>query len=400
MKEITVTLETVTPLFLGGANPRGAPELRAPSFRGALRYWLRAALGGALGDNAETVRQEEAVVFGSTDEKTGSASAITVRLAADAPMPQQYTRQPSVVVEKGGKRFKQPVGRDYLYWSMAESGKLEKGNYQPPKQFYPAGIPFNVTLSSRSRAYNADQSFGQAMAALWLLVHLGGIGSRSRRTGGSLSVKGKYEIEGLKFQLETDALTEIVKQLSAGLRKVRERFSYIGTSTVSQPFPAFDILYPKACRVWVLDVWSNSERAVNAIGEAMRDFRTYREPDHTNVARWLAGENIYTVERAVFGLPLPYRYSDGGPSGVVQGRIRKPAIDRRASPLWLKVSKTVNGRYVGVATLFKSAFLPTGEKLHAKTKGTPPPINAPEDYMLIEQWIAEKFPKSQEVRYA
>lgn len=43
-RTLTVTLETVTPLFLGGADPRGAPELRAPAFRGALRYWLRATL--------------------------------------------------------------------------------------------------------------------------------------------------------------------------------------------------------------------------------------------------------------------------------------------------------------------------------------------------------------------
>jgi len=42
---LTITLETVTPLFLGGADPRGAPELRPPAFRGAMRYWLRAALG-------------------------------------------------------------------------------------------------------------------------------------------------------------------------------------------------------------------------------------------------------------------------------------------------------------------------------------------------------------------
>ncbi len=39
MRQLTVTLETVTPMFLGGAEPRGKPELRAPSFRGALRYW-------------------------------------------------------------------------------------------------------------------------------------------------------------------------------------------------------------------------------------------------------------------------------------------------------------------------------------------------------------------------
>lgn len=36
--ELKLTLETVTPLFLGGADPRGAPELRPPSLRGAMRY--------------------------------------------------------------------------------------------------------------------------------------------------------------------------------------------------------------------------------------------------------------------------------------------------------------------------------------------------------------------------
>ncbi len=45
MFQLSVTLETVTPLFLGGADPRGAPDLRSSAFRGALRYWLRAALG-------------------------------------------------------------------------------------------------------------------------------------------------------------------------------------------------------------------------------------------------------------------------------------------------------------------------------------------------------------------
>lgn len=41
-----VKLQTVTPLFLGGANPDEGPELRPASVRGVLRYWLRAALGG------------------------------------------------------------------------------------------------------------------------------------------------------------------------------------------------------------------------------------------------------------------------------------------------------------------------------------------------------------------
>lgn len=44
---LTVTLETVTPLFLGGAVPGESPELRPSSFRGVMRYWLRAALGNS-----------------------------------------------------------------------------------------------------------------------------------------------------------------------------------------------------------------------------------------------------------------------------------------------------------------------------------------------------------------
>ena len=35
VRSMRVTLETVTPLFLGGAEARGVPELRPPSFRGA-----------------------------------------------------------------------------------------------------------------------------------------------------------------------------------------------------------------------------------------------------------------------------------------------------------------------------------------------------------------------------
>jgi CRISPR type III-B/RAMP module RAMP protein Cmr1 len=39
MKEVELTLETVTPLFLGGAEQQ--PELRPASVRGALRYCAR-----------------------------------------------------------------------------------------------------------------------------------------------------------------------------------------------------------------------------------------------------------------------------------------------------------------------------------------------------------------------
>jgi CRISPR-associated protein Cmr1 len=42
MEKLTVTLKTITPLFLGGAEPVMQAELCAPSIKGAMRLWYRA----------------------------------------------------------------------------------------------------------------------------------------------------------------------------------------------------------------------------------------------------------------------------------------------------------------------------------------------------------------------
>src|SRR5438876_480025 len=70
MQEVTFEVETITPLFLAGADQTKA-ELRAPSFRGEMRYWLRALVGGLVGTDQEgltKVRDAETLVFGATDQ--------------------------------------------------------------------------------------------------------------------------------------------------------------------------------------------------------------------------------------------------------------------------------------------------------------------------------------------
>lgn len=73
MQTVKIELETVTPLFLSGATQR-EPELRVPTLRGALRYWLRALLGSQYDEKATF--QQESQVFGNTEQR----SAIGVRL--------------------------------------------------------------------------------------------------------------------------------------------------------------------------------------------------------------------------------------------------------------------------------------------------------------------------------
>ncbi|MGH7963652.1 MAG: type III-B CRISPR module RAMP protein Cmr1 [Candidatus Binatia bacterium] len=153
-KTLTVTLETVTPLFLGGAEPRGAPELRSPAFRGALRYWLRAALGGVIGDNSlDGLHKLESAVFGSTDY----GSPMQVRL------------------------------RGTLRSSEEKTLPHKEGREVGPRQAFTSGQTFEL-LMSQLRS-NDETTWQTACSALNLALTFGGVGLRSRRGYGTLRVR-------------------------------------------------------------------------------------------------------------------------------------------------------------------------------------------------------------------
>ena len=376
MANLTLTLETITPLFLSGAEPRGAPELREPSVRGALRYWLRAALGAVFGDrDLKGVKDAESQVFGST--KRASNVVVTLSHPELNVMPFQKER-----TQQSGGRHPKPSGRDYLFWSMAGFST------QPAKQAI-SKTSFTLTLGPRAGVSDENILF-QAQAALWLWIHLGGLGSRARRTAGSLRVAAPVTAAELNFQTpETPG--DLAVLLGQGLGGIRRRLAEIHNRSIPAlvPFTSFDVLHPKTSSIWVLTgsrPWTTAEQAVEGIGAGMRDFRSYRPPDHDNVRDWLdKGKRPPTVERAAFGLPLPFRYSDGGPADVLQGRDH----DRRSSPLSLRVSQLASGQFVGVAVLFESALLPRGEVLQFQRSRRDTAL--PKDYALIRQFIADKF---------
>ncbi len=375
IRRLVVDVETVTPLFLGGTDPRGEPELRSPAFRGALRYWWRALAGGVVGTD---VAGPEAEIFGTTEK--GSRVIIRVH-GAPATQPFQSHRPP-------GLQPRQSSGHDYLYWSM----RGFRG--EPGRKSIRPGERFKVEIRAWPGA--PDTSLWHAGAALWLLLHLGGLGSRARRTAGSLIACSEPQelnqpIPLPSFGVEASTGADLAKELGEGLCLLRESMARI--LEVRQPTTTgqFDVLHPDFCRIWVIAgrrPWKRWLEAVEGIGQVMRDFRNRRPPDYQNVRRWLTGKSKSeaappTVERAVFGLPLPFRYnSHPRVSGVIQGAQHK----RRASPLHLRVTRLTNGTFVGVAVLFKSQFLPSNERLKiTRGKGKAPP---PDDYGLIEEFVA------------
>jgi CRISPR-associated protein Cmr1 len=358
-KAMTVALEAVTPLFLAGAEPRGQPELRPPAFRGALRYWLRAALGGVLGDDAEKVARAEAAVFGSTNPEWGGAGAVTVRIRHGLlPQPQPYQRTSL-------------TGSGYLFWSMAESGRGRPDRHQAAKKFFPQGTSCDLTLACRPGVGAPDAALPQAAAALWLLVHLGGVGSRARRAGGSLAVREALEFQGLRFTLRGNDANAVAGELAAGLRRVREICAQTSGGDAQRALQAptsFDVLHPDACRIWVLGLWPTVDAALTVTGDRLRQTR----------------QRLPTATRVAFGLPM---------QGVEADR-----ADRRASPLWLRIAP-VGNRYVAVATLFRSTFLPPDARLSVNGQPGLPPT----DYRVVEEtvaaWVKER-PGGAEVRYA
>jgi CRISPR-associated protein Cmr1 len=334
MQEAIFTLQTITPLFMAGADQETA-ELRAPSFRGEMRYWLRALVGGLVGTDTEGLKQvveQETAVFGATD----AGSAIRISLSKPSKEPQEFTE----AISKWERGKQRATGKGYLLWSM----RLKK----PPRYYFPAGTEFQLLLATQG----ADTiNLRRSIASLWLLTQLGGIGSRSRRCAGSLAIQSvKGNITDLPFS--TPAIAQALKQqIEQGIKTARALYSLN-----QQPIrnAQFDVLTKETCRIWILQderPWHGYEEAMRVIGESLQDYRS----------------TIPIQKRKVFGLPL---------------KGARSSVERRASPLLLRVTKLQGDKYVGIAVLFKTQDASREVPLA--------------DYKLIENW-ADEFRGKQEV---
>jgi len=377
LKEFRVTLETVTPLFLGGAESRpkeglgGMPELRSPSFRGAMRYWFRALVGGIYGDEEQkSVQKAESLLFGSASSNTGHASPVSIRIKNQKlKPPQRYEK----IKGPNGRPLFPPAGRDYLYWSMDKSGKAEKGNLLLARHYIPQESFFDFLVSVRATSdWEVLQKY--VMYSLWLTTQLGGIGARSRRTAGSLSIRAE-KVEGFPILPKIGTKKEIAKQIGETISAMRNDLS-VGLNSPKINFPSrFDVLHPNVCKIWVLGVAKSSEGMVKAIGDKMQAYRSH-VPAGQNKDTWL-------LERSIFGIPVK----------DLKG------LERRSSPLWLKVSK-MDEYYVGIATLFKSQLLPNGQKIsYVDTTGKKQSKSPTADYGIIENWLQGSFSDLAEVYY-
>ncbi len=204
MPVLSLQLETVSPLFLYGAD-QTQPELRAASVRGQLRYWLRAILGAQSAD-VNHVREKETEMFGST----ASGSPVTIRVIAPIPDVRKYQMLPH---REGGSENPSPA--------LA----IDTGQW------------FELALITRP-GIELPLFFKKSLR-VWLV--LGGLGKRSRRTFGALwTTKWNESLLGKVRPQSIEDYTEYVRQVVQNAVGDPSKFQSIYGSGEIPPFPTLN----------------------------------------------------------------------------------------------------------------------------------------------------------------
>lgn len=368
MKEVNVTLEFITPAFIGAADNKRVSEFRLPSLKGLLRFWWRAYQDFP----SETdLYKAESQIFGDTEHK----AAFSVSLAQ--PLQDLITKKP-------GKPFDMnQYGIKYLFFSMyRQTGRTA---WLPEKE--------NKTVELQFRFFN-EESVKEVITALWWMENFGGIGARSRRGAGSFQIIKIEPLEGIegipqfmcqKWSPKTENLKEEIHDfLEAGIDS-----SY---QPVSSRVPSYTAFRKGVSNYKVLTGYTSWEDAADDIGKKLSGFpnpgrppRSARFRNEGRAIHSFGSSGSYPsggpnpLARPAFGLPIQYYFRDHTRDHTkveATGSIHT----RRASPLFIKIGHLPKRDQYYVVVLFLwSKFLADNEKVRIKSsRGDTYDLNQPD----------------------
>jgi CRISPR-associated protein Cmr1 len=205
METITFHCKVITPMFLAGADGQ-TPELRAPSIKGAMRFWWR-ALNGHLGVESKVkregivttlisagLRDQEISIFGGTGgtegERKSSFSIVAIpeniQLGEEKLVPhKERTFKPKCILPESTFQVKLMIPEDYAVRTKVHGSE---------------GEIFNRT---------------KLIALFQVFAALGGLGKRVRRGMGSFVITSAASSADAQFSLSgMNSLADIHRVLS------------------------------------------------------------------------------------------------------------------------------------------------------------------------------------------
>ncbi len=351
MQTISATYRVTTPMFLGGAEQQA--ELRLPSFKGVLRFWWRALAWRAFKHNLSEIRKAEADLFGSADV---GQSRLLMRWRVSG------LQQPF--------RDRLSAGLTYL----AGMG-LCRPNGELNREAITPGVRFTVEIALKKTLERTQTEL--LRRSLITIGLVGGLGARTRRGYGSLTLEQLHGLENAWSR--PTSLSEVERQFQLLLNS---------DASLNAPEPPFTAFCPST-RILLIQAQQRktSVGLLESLGNELLRYRSYgraigsggrqntlgeqaenRFPaDHDAMRDYLASGHQPTTlpERGVFGLPHNYFFGSlsQGRDLQVKADVTPASHDRRASPLFFHVLDCDKEQPAAVTAFIPAQFLPVGEQI-------------------------------------
>ncbi|OWY22621.1 type III-B CRISPR module RAMP protein Cmr1 [Sphingobacteriales bacterium UPWRP_1] len=334
MHTITFTCETITPMFLSGADGT-TPELRAPSIKGALRFWWR-AMNGHLANpqrgGIPNLLREDERLFGGVNEGGKSSVLVRVNMLQETPF-----------FGKDIDRTKE--GLAYLLYILVHQQKEREGFKASTSKSNKT--EFLITLESKG---NSDSDLKKGVAAFWLFIFLGALGTRARRGAGAIAVNTIIDRDNILENYlsfiphNQETMSNFINR---NLTEIKRQFPNIHNLNVNNEYST---IAPNHIYTSNRD-FATWQEALDDIGKTMKDIRT-----STKTLKF----TVYDLDKkAAFGLPI----------GIWQDNpVNFETNQRRASPLWISVIRNYQGRLQWIITHFQGNFMENGDKIVFATK--------------------------------
>jgi len=296
MKTIKFELETITPMFLSGADGKNA-ELRPPSIKGLMRFWWRAVRGL---EDIEQLREEESEIFGGGGDKAKKSSfSIKIPYNNIEPNRTKFPDNPEHKVEvkiKGNIRKINIL--EYLAYGTLEWDRRRKQNIFI-RDYFDVNKNLDVVVLFRN-----EEIIDDVLKSFYFLSAFGGLGSRSRNGFGNFNV------------LNRESFIEIGKEYVDNIVPTKEMLKLFIKSNSVPSYSAFS----NGMRLFKtknkFDTW---DKALAEIGIIYKECREKLEPHHKY------------DKRQYIGAPLdPPKESF------------KSILDRHSKPYFIRIIKEKN----------------------------------------------------------
>ncbi|TXB63741.1 type III-B CRISPR module RAMP protein Cmr1 [Phaeodactylibacter luteus] len=351
MNKITFHCRTISPMFLSGPDTDEA-ELRAPSIKGALRFWARAiSLGWPYdkqGDESHKrlLKQDESLFGGVTEAHGRSLVELSVRCGEIAQYPATLLH-----LDEGGK---------YLFYSLVAKG------YQVERKYIAEDFPFAVVLRSKE-----EGALRKAAAAFWVLAHFGALGTRARRGAGAFRVV-KTDGDALPEALRFKPNAELGAFLKKSIAVVHDIFQVSEDSLRSENYSTLGNAYLSS------EAFPSWDKALDAIGSIMLKHRK-AIPNKDRSRRKFTMETLN--QKAAFGLPISVRDDNS----VNFQETENEKYSRRASPVSITLLKHKN-QFHWMVTKLEGRLIPEGVGFEFHSKN--PKATCEKDHFWTEAELA------------